>query len=86
MTSIVLEVCRQCKVHPIEFFGRKRDKRLVRCRRIAIAQLQQAGFNNMAVARLMRRSYSNIQYWTHKKYRMKRRKYCRDYMAERMAA
>jgi IS30 family transposase len=59
---------------------------LVRCRRIAIARLKAAGFSNRGISRAMKRNYSTIQYWTKPKYREKRREYCRNYMAERMAA
>jgi hypothetical protein len=84
--SIVLTVCRECKVHPTEFFGRGKDKRLVKCRRIAIHRLHHAGFNYAAIARIMKRDYSGILYWVHAEYREKRVGYYAKYNAERRAA
>jgi hypothetical protein len=76
--SIVLEVCRECKVHPAEFFGPGRDRRLSNARRLAIQKLKEAEFNNAAIARLMRRNYSTIQYWLHPEYRERRTGYYRN--------
>lgn len=77
--SIVLTVCRELKIHPTEFFGNKRERRLSAARRIAIERLKAAGFNNAAVARLMKRNYSTIQYWLHPEYRERRVGYYRDF-------
>ena len=84
--SIVLQVCEQCKVHPVEFFGRGRDARLVRCRRIAIKRLKDAGFSAAGISRLIRRDYSTVLYWLKPVYREKRRERYRNYMQQRKLA
>lgn len=81
--SIVLEVCHEYKIQPDEFFGNGRDRRLSNARRIAIMRLKQAGFSNAGVARLMRRSYSTIQYWLFPEYRARRTEYFRRLHASR---
>lgn len=70
--SIVLEVCEQFKIHPVDFFGNCRDPKAVKARRVAIYKLKAAEFSNAAIARLMRRNYSTIQYWLFPNYRVKR--------------
>lgn len=75
--SIVLQICAQHKVHPVEFFGPGRDRRLSRTRRAAILALKRAGFSNAAVARLIKRNYSTVQYWLHPDYRARRATYFR---------
>lgn len=88
--SIVLEVCRECMVHPSEFFGTGRDRRLVTARRLAIHRLHRAGFNYAAIARLIKREYSMVLYWVHAERRQYRTAYCAKYYAnhrqERVAA
>lgn len=81
--SIVLTVCRECKVHPSEFFGRGKDKRLVRCRRLAIFRLRHAGFSYAGIARVMKRNYSAILYWAHPEYRARRVDYYAKYNADK---
>ena len=81
--SIVLTVCRECKVHPVEFFGRGKDRRLVGARRLAIHRLHHAGFNYAAIARLMKRNYSTILYWANPAYRERRADYYAKYWADR---
>lgn len=81
--SIVMAVCRECKVHPTEFFGRGKDKRLTKCRRLAIHRLHQAGFNYLAISRLMKRHYSTIMYWVHAEYRERRVDYFAKLHAKR---
>jgi chromosomal replication initiation ATPase DnaA len=83
--SIVLQVCRECKVHPVEFFGNGRTQRLVRARRIAIFRLHQAGFNYRAISRLIRRNYSTVLYWVHAEYRRRHSAYFVRYNAARRA-
>jgi hypothetical protein len=84
--SIVLNVCQQLRIHPAEFFGNGRDRRLSKARRVAIKKLKEAGFNNKAIARLIRRNYSTVQYWTHLEYRERRRSYYRNLRAAQKGA
>ncbi len=84
--SIVLTVCRELRVHQNEFFGPGSDRRLTKARRIAIKKLQEAEFNNKAIARLIRRNYSTVQYWLHPEYRKRRTVYFKNLRASRKEA
>jgi chromosomal replication initiation ATPase DnaA len=77
--SIVLQVCRELKIHPDEFFGPKRDRRLTRARRIAIKRLIAAGFNMAGAARMIRRNYSTVRYWMNPKLRAAHNERSRNY-------
>lgn len=77
--SIVLQVCRELKIHPYEFFGSGRDRRLTRARRIAIKRLIAAGFSMAGAARMIRRNYSTVRYWMRPKLKAKHNEYSRNY-------
>lgn len=81
--SIVLQVCKEMGVEPADFFGRRRDQRLVSARRLAIDRLVAAGFSMRGVSRMMRRNYSTVQYWMRPALREKRRETARNYWAVR---
>lgn len=80
--SIVLTVCEELNVTPENFFGPRRKKQLTHARRVAIQRLHDAGFSYMAVARLIRRNYSTVQYWIHADYREQRSRYAAEYHAK----
>lgn len=73
--SIVLTVCAEFGVDPADFFGRCRERELVDARREAIARLTKAGFSMAATARLIRKSYSTVQYWMKPAFRAHRARY-----------
>lgn len=77
--SIVVQVCRELKIHPNEFFGPKRDRRLTRARRIAIKRLLAAGFSMAGAARMIRRNYSTVRYWENPKLRAAHNERSRNY-------
>lgn len=77
--SIVVQVCRELKIRPDEFFGNGRDRRLTRARRIAIKRLIAAGFSMAGAARMIRRNYSTVRYWVHPKLREAHNEYARNY-------
>ena len=77
--SIVIQVCRELKIHPVEFFGPKRCRRLTRARRIAIKRLIAAGFSMAGAARMIQRNYSTVRYWMNPKLRQKHNEYARNY-------
>jgi transposase len=81
--SIVLEVCREMKIRPADFFGNKRKGRPSTARRIAIERLKEAGFSNAGIARMVKRNYSTIQYWLHPEYRERRVGYFKQLRASR---
>ena len=80
-----MEVCRDMDVDPEDFFGNTRMKRVVAARVLAIARLRAADFTHAAIARLMKREYSAIQYWIHPKYRERRVPYYAALHAKRRA-
>jgi hypothetical protein len=84
--SIVLDVCRELRIHPEEFFGPKRDRRLTRARRIAIKRLIASGFSMAGAARMIRRNYSTVRYWMRPNLRAKHNEYARNYWRELRAA
>lgn len=84
--SIILDVCQEHRVHPVEFFGNGRDQRLVRVRRIAIARLVDAEFNMVQIAAIMRRNYTTVRYWMIPRFRKYRKQYARDYQTKKRAA
>lgn len=72
--SIVLRVCHERKIHPVEFFDpKKRDRRLVDARLEAIRRFQLAGFSMRGISRMMRRNYDTIRYWVSPKLRAYKR-------------
>lgn len=85
MTSIINEVCRDLDIDPEDFFGNCRVKRVVAARVLAIARLRAADFSHAAIARMMRREYSAIQYWIHPRYRERRVPYYAALHAKRRA-
>jgi IS30 family transposase len=80
--SIVLNVCAECGVTAEEFFGNGRTRKLADTRKLAISQLREAGFSSRAIARLIRRNYSTIQYWSYPEYRARRKTYYKNYHLE----
>lgn len=80
--SIVIQVCRELKIRPDEFFGSGRCRRLTRARRIAIKRLIAAGFNMAGAARMIRRNYSTVRYWENQKLRERHRERSRNYWRE----
>jgi IS30 family transposase len=83
--SIVLQVCRELKIDPVDFFSRRTAKKLVKARRLAIMRLREAGFSQMGISRMIRRNYSTIRYWTKPGYREKHSKYYAAYNASKRA-
>lgn len=79
--SVAIQVCHDMKIYPAEFFGQGRDARLVKARREAMRRLKAAGFSNAAIARVLKRAYSTVQYWMKDDLREKRLKRCREYTA-----
>lgn len=77
--SIVLQVCREHKIHPTEFFGPRRYRKLVKARRVAIDRLLAAGFNMAGAARMIKRNYSTVRYWKNPKIRAASNRYSRQY-------
>lgn len=73
--SIVITVCEELGVDSKDFFGRCRERELVDARREAIARLIKAGFSMAATARMIRKSYSTVQYWMKPAFRAHRAKY-----------
>lgn len=85
--AIIEDVMRHYKIQPSVFFGNRRGvHRVTKARRIAIGRLKDAGFNSAAIARLMKRNYSTIQYWLHPEYRERRTHYCRQLRASHKEA
>ena len=71
--SIVLEICRQHRVGPEEFFSVSRKKWVLEARIAAIKALREAGFGKAAVGRLIRRSAYIARYWEDEEYRARKR-------------
>jgi chromosomal replication initiation ATPase DnaA len=84
--AIIREVMRQFNIGPKDFFGTSRVTHLVNARRDAIRQLTEAGFSLAAIARLTKRHYSTVQYWTHPSYRERQIAYSLNYWREQRAA
>lgn len=62
--SIVLKTCRDHLVIPALFFNEEvRERRVVACRVDAIHRLREAGFSQIATARVMRCHYDTVRYW-----------------------
>jgi len=81
--AIIKDVMQRRRIGVKDFFGTSRMTHLVDARRVAIRRLQAAGFDNAAVARLMKRNYSTIQYWTHPNYRKRQIAYSIAYWYRR---
>ena len=72
---IVITVCEEMGVDSQDFFGRDRSRELVNARREAIVRLIKAGFSMAATARLIKKSYSTVQYWLKPDFRAHRARY-----------
>lgn len=81
--SIVLQVCAEREIDPVEFFGPRRNARLVKARRIAIERFKEAGFTMAGTARMMRRNCTTIRYWLRPKERKRHNDYARAYHTQR---
>lgn len=65
--SIIHEACDAYGVDPEDFFSSEvKLTEIVACRIYAIARLRAEGFSKAATARVMRRHYDTIRYWTAK--------------------
>lgn len=71
--SIVLAICSEHDIAPADFFSGGTGRHLVQARVAAIHRLRDAGFNQAAVARLIRREYSVVRYWLHPEYRARKK-------------
>ncbi len=80
--SIVLTACEEFGVTPEEFFGPARHGKVTHVRRVAIERFVAAGFTLAATARMIRRSYTTVQYWMHAEYRARRTVYYEKYRAD----
>ena len=80
--AIIMDVMKTRNIGSKDFFGSSRMTHLVKARRSAILRLKEAGFNSAAIARLMKRNYSTIQYWTHPNYRERQIAYSLNYWRE----
>lgn len=82
--SIVLTVCREHKIKPDDFFNpKKRKRRLVKARLVAIHRLDDAGFSMAGISRMMRRHYDTIRYWMHPDYRDYKKRAASNFIAAR---
>lgn len=64
MTTIEA-VCRLHLVTREEFFGPRTTKRIVAARKMAIDAMRAKGLSVEAIARVMKRNRSTIQYWVY---------------------
>ena len=84
--AILKEVMDRRGVGPKDFFGAGRMKHIVLARRTAIKVLKAEGFSSAAIARLMKRNVSTVDYWIKPEYRARSMAYCLNYMRVRAAA
>lgn len=77
--SIVLDICHERLILPEEFFGPRRNKRLVEARKAAIEAFRAAGFSLRGTARMIRRDHTTVCYWLHPKWRDRKRNKMRQY-------
>lgn len=81
--EIIKEVMEKRRVGPKDFFGTNRMPHVLRARAAAIKQMREAGMSQAAIGRIMKRSYSTIQYWVHPEYRQRHRAYCLTYQRQK---
>jgi transposase len=63
--TIIEAVCKLHGITPAEFYGRSTTKRIVAARKDAIDALRVKNLSVDAIARIMRRNRSTIQYWVY---------------------
>ncbi len=83
--AIIRDVMQSRRIGVKDFFGASRMTHLVNARRIAIMRLKKAGFNDAAIARLMKRNYSTVRYWLRPDYRQRSMAYSNAYWTARRA-
>lgn len=83
--EIIADVLKRTRVSRADFFGPYRTSRTTAARRLAIAEMTEAGMKVSVIARAMQRNHVTILYWQNEDMRRQRSAYYKTYNEEKKA-